>query len=159
MSEVDEKIAPSFCSARCTVMALVRLPLWAIASPPSASSAKKRLHVAQAGAAGRGVARMADGAVAVQALHHGRLGEGVADQPDMALDVELRAVIGDDAGRFLAAMLQRVQAERDDRRGVLPAENAEHAAFVVEMIVGLGGTARRLRLAVRPLASASRQQD
>ncbi len=50
-----------------------------------------------------------------------------------------RAVIGDDARRFLAAMLQRVQAERDDRRGVLPAEDAEHAAFVVEMIVGLGG--------------------
>ena len=48
------------------------------------------------------------------------------------------AVIGDDAGRFLAAVLQRMQAERDDRRGVLPAENAEHAAFVVEMIVGLG---------------------
>ena len=41
VSEVDEKIAPSFCRARCTVMALVRLPLWAIASPPSASSAKK----------------------------------------------------------------------------------------------------------------------
>ena len=66
-----------------------------------------------------------------------RLGEGVADQADMALDVELRAVVGDDAGRFLAAMLQRMQAERDDRRRVLPAENAEHAAFVVEMIVGL----------------------
>ena len=57
----------------------------------------------------------------------------------MAFDMELRAVIGDDAGGFLAAVLQRVQAECDDRRGVLPAENAEHAAFVVEMIVGLVG--------------------
>ena len=56
----------------------------------------------------------------------------------MALDVELRAVIGDDAGRFLAAMLQGVKPERDDCRGVLPPENAEHAAFVVKMIVGLG---------------------
>ena len=71
-----------------------------------------------------------------------RLGEGVADQADMAFDVELRAVIGDDAGRFLAAMLQRMQAERDDGRRVLPAENAEHAAFVVEMVVGLGRSKR-----------------
>ena len=39
VSDVEEKIAPCFCSARCTVMALVMLPLWAIASPPSASSA------------------------------------------------------------------------------------------------------------------------
>ena len=46
--------------------------------------------------------------------------------------------IGDDAGGFLAAMLQRMQAERDDGRGVLPAEDAEHAAFVVKMVVGLG---------------------
>ena len=158
VSEVDEKIAPCFCSARCTVMALVMLPLWAMARPPSASSAKKRLHVAQAGAAGGGVARMADGAGAGQPVDDGRLGEGVADQADMALDVELRAVIGDDAGRFLAAVLQRVQAERDDRRGVLPAENAEHAAFVVEMVVGLiGRTGCRLR-AVRHWASAFRLQ-
>ena len=89
VSEVDEKIAPCFCSARCTVMALVMLPLWATAKPPSASSAKKRLDVAQAGAAGGGVARMADGAVARQAVDDRLLGEGVADQADMALDVEL----------------------------------------------------------------------
>ena len=117
------------------------------------------LHVAQAGAAGGGVARVADGAGAEQPLDHGRLGEGVADQADMALDVELRAVIGDDAGRLLAAMLQRVQAERDDRRGVLPAEDAEHAAFVVEMVVGLWPAGCRLR-SRPPLAwpSASVQQ-
>ena len=47
--------------------------------------------------------------------------------------------IGDDAGRLLAAVLQRMQAERDDGGRILPAENAEHAAFVVEMIVGLAG--------------------
>ena len=49
----------------------------------------------------------------------------------MALDVELGAVEGDDAGRFLAAMLQGVQAERHHGRRVRPAENAEHAAFFV----------------------------
>ena len=56
----------------------------------------------------------------------------------MALDVELRAVIRDDACRLLATVLQGVQPERDDSRGVLPAEYAEHAAFVVKMVVGLG---------------------
>ena len=94
---------------------------------------KERLDVAQAGAAGGGVAGMADGAVARQAVDDGWLGESVADQADMALDVELRAVKGDDARRFLAAMLEGMQAERDDRRRVLMAEDAEHAAFVVEI--------------------------
>ena len=55
---------------------------------------------------------MADGAVAGSRSMTARLGEVVADQADMALGVELGAVEGDDAGRFLAAMLQRVQAER-----------------------------------------------
>jgi len=31
-----------------------------------------------------------------------------------------------------------MQAKRDDSRGILPAEYAEHAAFVVEMVIGLG---------------------
>ena len=100
---------------------------------------EERLDVAHAGAAGRGIARMADGAVALQAVDDALLGEGVADQADMAFDMNWRAVVGDDAGRFLAAMLQRMQAERDNGGGVLPAKNAEHAAFVMEMVVGLGG--------------------
>ena len=41
VSEVDEKIAPCFCSVRWMVSALVMFPLWAIARPPSESSAKK----------------------------------------------------------------------------------------------------------------------
>ena len=97
---------------------------------------EERLHIAQAGAARCRIPRMADGARAGQAVDDGLLGEGVADQADMALDVELVVVIGDDAGRFLAAMLQSVQPERDDRRRILPAEYAEHAAFIVEMVVG-----------------------
>ena len=56
----------------------------------------------------------------------------------MALDVELRPVIGDDARRLLSSVLQGVQPERDDGRGVLPAEYAEHAAFIMKMVVGLG---------------------
>ena len=51
------------------------------------------------------------------------------------MGVELLAVIGDDAGRLLAAMLQRVQAERRQRRRLGMAEDAEHAAFLVQMVV------------------------
>jgi len=116
VSEVEEKIEPAFRKL-----------------------GEERLDVAQTGAAGGGVARVADGAVAGQAVEDVLLGEGIADQADMALDVELAAVIRDDAGGFLAAMLQGVQPERDDGRRVLPSENAEYAAFVVEMVVGLGG--------------------
>ncbi|GAA4110014.1 hypothetical protein GCM10023067_06850 [Aminobacter aganoensis] len=53
--------------------------------------------------------------------------------------MELAAIVGDDAGGFLAAMLERMQAQRDDGRCVLPAKYAEHAAFIVEMIISLGG--------------------
>ena len=40
-----------------------------------------------------------------------------------------------DAGGFLAAMLQRVQAERRDGGGVRMAEDAEHAAFLVQAVL------------------------
>ena len=58
----------------------------------------------------------------------------IADQALAALGVEPRAVEGDDAGRLLAAMLKGVQPERDDRRGVRMAEDAEHAAFLVQPV-------------------------
>ena len=47
---------------------------------------------------------------------------------------ELLAVIGDDAGRLLAAMLQRVQPERGQRRRVGVPVDPENAAFLVETI-------------------------
>ena len=59
----------------------------------------------------------------------------VADQALAPLGVEPLAVEGDDARRLLAAMLERVQAERDDRRGVRMAEDAEDAAFLAQPVV------------------------
>ena len=90
---------------------------------------EQRLHVAQDGPAGGGIADMADRGVAGQALDHLAAGEGVADQAEPALGMEALAVEGDDAGGLLAAMLQSVQAERRDGGGVGMAEDAEHAAF------------------------------
>ena len=49
--------------------------------------------------------------------------------------MEALAVEGDDAGRFLAAMLQRVQAERRDGGGVRMAEDAEHAALLAQAVL------------------------
>ena len=53
----------------------------------------------------------------------------------MALGDELAVVVGDDARRFLAAMLQRVQAQHGQRARIGMAENAEHAALLVQRIV------------------------
>ena len=72
--------------------------------------------------------------MAGQALDHFAAGEGVADEAQAALGMEAGAIVGDDAGGFLAAMLQRVQAERGDGGGIRMAENAEHAAFLAQAI-------------------------
>ena len=61
-----------------------------------------------------------------------------------AVGVELFAVISDDAGRLLPTMLQRVQAERGQRRRVGMAVHPEHAAFLVE-VVRIEGIGRRHR--------------
>ena len=102
---------------------------------------EQRLHVAQDGLAGRGVADMADRGGAGQPLDHFAAGEGVADQAEPPFAVKPGAVEGDDAGGLLAAMLQGVQSERGDGGGVGMAENAEHAAFLAQRVafqIGIG---------------------
>ena len=91
---------------------------------------EQRLHVAQHRLTRGRIAHMADGRVAGQVIDHFPPREGVADQAEAAFGMEALAVEGDDAGGFLAAMLERVQAERGDGGGVGMAENAEHAAFL-----------------------------
>src|SRR4051794_22943164 len=48
--------------------------------------------------------------------------------------MESGAIERHDAGRFLAAVLQRVQPERGNRRRVRMAEDAEHPAFLAEAV-------------------------
>ena len=105
-----------------------------MAKPPAFEFGEQRLHVAQDGFAGGRIADMADRGVAGQAVDHLAAGEVVADQAHAALGVEALAVEGDDAGGFLAAMLQRVQAERGDGGGVGMAEDAEHAALLAQPV-------------------------
>ena len=95
---------------------------------------KQRLHVAQDGVAGCRVAVVAERDVALEAPDHVGLVEVVADEPEPPLGVEVGAVVGDDAGGLLAAMLQGVETERGQGRRVLVAEHAEHPALLSERV-------------------------
>ena len=132
VSEVDWQMAPEEMSSRRSVSALVRLPLWATREAAGVEVGKQRLHVAQDGVAGGRVAVVAERDVALEAADHVGLVEVVADEAEPPLGVEVGAVVGDDAGGLLAAMLQGVQAERGQGRRVLVAEHAEHAALLSE---------------------------
>jgi hypothetical protein len=59
----------------------------------------------------------------------------IADKAEAAFGMEMVAVEADDAGRFLAAMLKGVQAERGQRRGIGVVEDAEDAALLVQTIL------------------------
>ena len=95
----------------------------------------QRLDVSQDGFAGRGVAVVADGITAGQRRYHPRVAEIVADQAHSLVRMEPPGIEGDDAGGFLAAMLQRVQAERGHRGRVGYVPDTEHAAFFVQLVV------------------------
>src|ERR1039457_3444327 len=92
------------------------------------------LRVDQRGVAGRGIARVADGGRARQALDHlGR--ENFLHVAEAAVQMQIDSVGGGDARRFLPAMLQRVEAEVGQLRRLGMAEDAEYAAVIMEMIV------------------------
>src|ERR1700720_2261624 len=116
---------------------------------------EQRLHVAQDGLAGGRIAHMADCGIAGQTVDDLAPRKGVADQAETTLGVEALAVEGDDAGRFLAAVLQGVQAERGNRGRVRVAENAEYAALFAQPIgieIEEGGLRFRHRLSKRVIA-------
>src|ERR1700733_5931354 len=89
---------------------------------------------------------MANGRASRQAVDGRRIREVVADQPLPALRVEPDAVESHDAGGLLAAMLQRMQAQRGNGRGVRMIENAEDAARLAQSVaVGVeAGLVRRV---------------
>ena len=95
---------------------------------------EQRLHVAQHGFAGGGVAHMPDRGGAGQALDRVFLRKVIADQAQSALAMKAAAVEADDAGRLLAAMLQGVQAQGGDRCGVRQIEDAENAAVFAKPV-------------------------
>ena len=70
----------------------------------------------------------------------------VMREAEPALGVEVVAVEADDACGFLAAMLQRMEAKRGERRGIWVTEDAEHAAFLVQAVLFQPGQAFVLSL-------------
>ena len=150
MSVVDCIMAPSCTSSRRSVEAVGEIAVVADGEAAAFELGEQRLHVAQDGLAGGRIAHMADRRGAGQPVDHLAAGEGVADEAEAALGMEALAVEGDDAGGFLAAMLERVQAERGDRRRVGMAEDAEDAAFLAQAVgirieVGVGHRREVLR--------------
>src|SRR5690349_20837476 len=95
---------------------------------------KQRLDIAQCHLAGGRITDMADRGTAAQPPDHLFGAEIVADEALSAMRVELLAVIGDDAGSLLTAMLERVHPEGRERRRIGVAIDPEYAAFFVEMI-------------------------
>jgi hypothetical protein len=77
---------------------------------------------------------MADRHVALQAIDDGTGGEVIADEAHPALRMEVFTIKADDAGCFLSAVLERMQAQRRQRCGVGMVEDAEHTTFFVEPV-------------------------
>ena len=86
--------------------------------PAEVEVGEDRLDVAVRRAAGRCVAVMADRAVALELGDHRLRAENVADQAGGAVMLEMVAVKGNDPRGFLAAMLERMQAERGVGGGI-----------------------------------------
>jgi hypothetical protein len=101
---------------------------------PGLELGEQRLDVTQYGVAGGRIANMADGPSPRQAIDRRSIREVIADQPLAALRVEPDAVESDNAGGFLAAMLQRMQPERGNGGGVRMVEDAEDAALLAQPV-------------------------
>ena len=94
----------------------------------------KRLDITQDSIAGRGIPVMPDGDLPRQLVHHPAVAEIVTDQPEPPVGVKAAIVEADNAGRFLTAVLQGVQAQRGDRRRVRHIPDPEDAAFLVQRV-------------------------
>src|SRR5580698_4369043 len=77
---------------------------------------------------------MADGPSPRQAIDGRRIREVIADQPLAALRVKPDAVESDNAGSFLAAMLQGMQPEHGNGGGVRMIKDSEDAALLAQPV-------------------------
>src|SRR5438477_4027542 len=104
---------------------------------------EQRLDIAQGSLAGGGIAHMADPGMALQAGDDGLGGEVVGDMAEGAVGVELPAVEGDDADRFLSTVLQGMKSEDASRGRLFDAENPYNTAFLLQLVVVEGVGADR----------------
>src|SRR5579872_5730866 len=127
-----------------TVAQLIRVGEVAVVADRQAAEGEigeQRLHVAQRDLAGGGIADVTDCRMSRQPTDDVLGTEILADETEAAMGVKLLAVVGDDSGRFLAAMLQGVQSQRSQGCRIGMPINPENAAFLPEMVVvpGMGG--------------------
>ena len=78
---------------------------------------------------------MADGRTAGEAADDLVAVEIPGDMAHRPMRVEMLAVEADDAGGFLSAVLERVEAQRDEARSGVGAPDAEHPALLAELVV------------------------
>ena len=117
VSVVDWNRLPRLTSSRRERHGVGQVAVVAEGEAAELEVGEQRLDVALDRIAGRGVAVVADRRCARAGARCAALEVKLsADEAEAARGVEMRAVVGDDAGRFLAAVLQRVQAERRQRR-------------------------------------------
>ncbi len=96
---------------------------------------KQGLDVAERSFAGGGIAHMADARAAGEPAHDLVLVEIAGDMPHRAVRVEMLAIERCDTRGFLAAMLKRVKAERDEARRIVGSPDAEDAALLAQLVV------------------------
>src|SRR2546421_5164386 len=94
-----------------------------------------RLGIFHPVGAGGGVASVPQGEVAGEAIER-QLVKGLGNQSDVLVHPQASPVAGRDAGAFLAAMLQRVEAEIGEVRHLFPGRiDAEEAAGLLHALV------------------------
>ena len=135
VSEVDWKIEPAASSSWRSTPALTRLPLWATAIGPRWQSIRIRLGVRRDGVPGGRVADVADRAVGRAAARGRSSSKTSSTRPIPRSRRRCSPSPASDARRFLAAVLQGVEAEVGEVRRLGVAEDAEDAALVVEVVV------------------------
>ena len=127
VSEVVVKIAPSASRRSRSSTALTRLPLCPTRHRAARVLDGDGLRVLLGRVAGRRVADVTDGGEARQVRQAiGR--EDVVDVPHLAHVAQMVAVGRDDAGGLLAAVLQGVEAEVGEVRGLRVSVDADDAA-------------------------------
>ena len=128
MSEVVWKIAPPSSRKLFSACEFVRLPLWATASLWPRNVMSRGWMLAAELAARGAVASVADRHVPGQIGEHAGIGEHVADFAHPLAGEHVGAIRRDDAGRFLAPMLQCVQSEAGEFGCVGVTEHGKYAA-------------------------------
>src|SRR5260370_25308350 len=121
------ELAPPFCRVRqVSVVAERYFALVAIDHDG--------LRIQQRFVACGGIARVADRQIAGK-IGQDRWRKYFLDFTHRPAEVQFAAIAGDDSSRFLAAMLQRVQAKVGQLRRLVMADYAEHTTFFVKTVV------------------------